>query len=151
MAPTVTFTRAQLAGRPVAQAVAARGKELSPADTVATARRLLASHPVRLLPVLDGARYLGAVDRDSLADGVPADHTVGSLAAPLVPTAPSSTPVEDALALLDRKGGNRLVVVADDGVTYVGVVCLRRDRRRLCVDASIAPRKQPQPERTPAK
>ena len=45
-----------------------------------------------------------------------------------------------ALALLDADGGRRLIVLGDDGVSYVGVLCLRRDRTHLCVDAECHPR-----------
>jgi hypothetical protein len=37
--------------------------------------------------------------------------------------------------VLNAAGGDRLVVVADDGRTYVGLVCRRSDGLRLCVDA----------------
>jgi hypothetical protein len=47
-------------------------------------------------------------------------------------------PATEALAALDRDGGKRLVILAGDGVSYVGLVCLRGDRERLCVDAELA-------------
>ncbi len=37
--------------------------------------------------------------------------------------------------MLDDVGGRRLVVLGDDGSTYAGLVCVTRDRSRLCIDA----------------
>lgn len=41
----------------------------------------------------------------------------------------------DELEALDAHGGTRLVVLQEDGATYVGLVCLRGDRERLCLDS----------------
>ena len=130
-------TRADLATRPIAAAITTRGKELSIDDTVADARRLLATRAVRVVPVLDGAAYVGAVDRDTVGGADPS-AAVGPLAAALVPTALAATPATEALAALDRHDGKRLVILAGDDATYVGLVCLRGDRERLCVDAELA-------------
>jgi regulator of cell morphogenesis and NO signaling len=133
---TVDRRRADLAGCTIADAITARGKELSPGDTVATARRLFTSRGVQLLPVLDGTAFVGAIDRDSVASHVPADAAVDSLESVHVPTAIASTPAAEALARIDRTGAKRLVVLEPDGTTYVGLVCVRADRVRLCVDAA---------------
>jgi hypothetical protein len=39
------------------------------------------------------------------------------------------------VAGLGDDAGRRVVVLADDGRTYVGLMCLDRDRTRLCIDA----------------
>ena len=62
-------------------------------------------------------------------DGIP----IQELARDLLPVATAATPALDALAILDAHGGTRLVVLDEDETTYVGLVCLRGDRRRLCV------------------
>jgi len=132
-------TRDDLGRRPIAEAVSTPGKELQADATVAAARRLFRNDSVRVVPVLDGERYTGAVDRGAI-DGAPAGAPVGWFAAPIVPTAIAPTPADDALAELDRTGASRLVVLAANGVTYVGIVCMRSDRRRLCVDAPPDPK-----------
>ena len=104
-------------------------------DTVAEARRLFAGSSVRVLPVLDGTAYAGTVSRDAIRDDHPPDTPVVAVASRSLPTALGGTPVADALAELDRTDGTRLIVLEDDGVTYRGLVCLRSDRVRLCVDA----------------
>jgi CBS domain-containing protein len=133
-ATTVSLERTDLGRRPIAEAVTARGKELSGGASVGDARRLLAKATVRVIPVVDGERYVGAVDRDSIPAEAPDDSPVRFYATALVPTVYATTPTADALATLDRHGGRRLVVLGDR-VSYVGLLCLRRDRKRLCVDA----------------
>ena len=71
-------------------------------------------------------------ERAADADG---DARLEALARPLVPIEPETRRADEALAALDAHGGTRLVVVGE-GDRYVGIVCLRGDRRRLCVDAA---------------
>jgi CBS-domain-containing membrane protein len=134
MGSTVDRYRSDLAHGSIAEAITARGKELSTADTVAAARRLFENSAVRVLPVLEGTTYVGAVDRGALHDAS-ADDAVVPLASSLVPIAVATTPAAEALAALDRHGSTRLIVLDEDRVTYVGLVCMRSDRKRLCVDA----------------
>jgi predicted transcriptional regulator len=137
--PIVHLTRDDLAERPIAEAITTRGKELSVDDTVAAARTLFLNDSVMIVPVLDGTAYVGALDRQAVIAGVPDSTAVGPLAASLVPTVIATTPTSDALDALDCDGSRRLVVLAPDGSTFVGVVCIRSDRRRLCVDAGLTP------------
>ena len=154
MATRVTIvhrTRTELAARPIAEASTTRGKELSAGDPVAAARALFANQSVRVLPVLDGATYVGAVDRDAIAADVPAAAPVLPFASDLLPTALAATPTAEALAALDRDGSTRLVVLAADGASFVGLVCLRSDRERLCVDAECHADRSVAPATVPTK
>ena len=127
------LSRSELVDRPVA-AIAVRGKELQLETTAGAARRLLASRAVKVVPVLSGRRYVGAVDRDTLTRARD-DLPVRALARDLLPVATAQTPAQEALDTLDAHGGTRLVVLDEDEATYVGLVCLRGDRRWLCVDS----------------
>lgn len=131
---TIELSRASLADRPIGDAITTRGKELPETASVAEANALFASGSVQLIPLLheDGG-YVGALLRESLTDAR-ADDPVGPLVNTETPVARASSPADEALALLDATGGRRLVVV-DDAGAYVGLVCLRSDRARLCVDA----------------
>ena len=125
---------ADLAERPISSTITVRGKELSVGDTVGKAREMFESSSVQLIPVLDGTAYVGAVARDDIADAQDAEP-ITAYAGRRPPTAIASTPVGDALPALDEDGGRRLVVLGEDQTTYVGLVCLTRDRSRLCIDA----------------
>ena len=126
---------ADLIDRPVSTAITVRGKELTVAATVADARALFASSSVQVIPVLEGNAYLGAVLREDLPPEAGDDEPIACYATARPPTATASTRLSDALAALDLDGGRRLVVLADDNTTYLGLVCLRSDRQHLCVDA----------------
>jgi hypothetical protein len=130
-----TTTRGALRGRPIAQAVTSRGRVLDCAHTAGDARSLLANPSVTVIPVLDGDGYLGAVDASALGPDVPDSTPLARLARPLLPVAAASEPTEDALARLDEHGGLRLVVLDEDQRAYRGIVCLRSDRTRICIDA----------------
>jgi hypothetical protein len=132
---TVHRDRDDFAFLPISAAITTRGKELVVGDTVAAARRLFARHPVSALPVLDGTAYVGVVTQDAIGDDVPAAAPVLSFASGALPTVVCDTPAPEALAVLDRSGGKRLVVLCTDNATYVGLVCMRGDRRQLCVAA----------------
>ncbi len=129
------LTRHELADRPVGTVVMARGKELRTTDTVGAARAIFRRGETLVLPVLEDDRYLGSVTRALLEVDAPDDAPIASIATDAVPVAGAGTSTREALAILDADGGQRLVVLADDQSTYVGIVCLRTDRVRLCVDA----------------
>ncbi len=131
---TVQRSRGELAGVSIADVVTGRGKELAVGDTVASARRLFENTSVQVIPVLDGANYVGAVDRGAVHSGISERAPIGSLARDVLPTCRAGTLAPVALDALDESGANRLVVL-DDDETYLGLVCLRSDRQRLCVDA----------------
>jgi CBS domain-containing protein len=132
---TVNADVSELRGRTAGEVITVRGKELAAAATVADARRLFGSSSVQIVPVLDGVAYVGAVTREHVehaGDSEPITDLATRDAAPIVR---ASTPLAEALGTLGDEGGRRIVVLGDDGSTYVGLVCLNRDRRRLCIDA----------------
>ncbi len=135
---TVHRNRGEFSGCTIADAITSRGKELTLGDTVEAARRLFDNPAVQVAPVLDGQSYVGSIPRGAIGDDTPAGASIGPFVSTLVPTATAGTPAEKALAALDDDGSTRLVVLDDDG-GYVGLVCLRSDRVRLCVDAGRSP------------
>ena len=90
---------------------------------------------MQLIPVVEGTAYLGAVLRDDLPPEAGDDELIAVYATARPPTAVASARLSDALAALELEGGRRLVVLADDDTTYLGLVCLRSDRQQLCIDA----------------
>jgi hypothetical protein len=131
---TVNVTLADLLDHTAGEVVTVRGKELPADATVADGRAIFASGSVRLIPLLDGAAYAGAVGRDDL-DGADDEAAIADHASAQPPTAAASDRVADVVAGLDADAGRRVIVLGDDGRTYVGLMCLDRDRTRLCIDA----------------
>ena len=132
---TIDLTTDSLADRPLADVITGRGKELPVGATVAAARALFRSDSVQLIPLLDdGGAYVASVTREAIAAAGDED-ALAPLATADVPTATASTLLRDGLAALGAQGGQRLVVLGDDGLSYVGLVCVRSDGTRLCVDA----------------
>jgi CBS domain-containing protein len=104
-----------------------------PADaTIADLRRLFANPRVETAVVVDGPRLVGVVDRQQVDEG----QSDGTPARTLVRrdrvTIGGDATVADAMARMDETGGRRLVVVADDGATVEGLVCLSTDRTSFC-------------------
>jgi CBS domain-containing protein len=131
---TVNRDLADLLDRTAGEVVTVRGKELPADATVADGRAVFASGSVRLIPLLDGEAYAGAVGRDDL-EGADDEAAIADHATAQPPTAAASDRVADVVAGLDADAGRRVVVLGDDGRTYVGLMCLDRDRTRLCIDA----------------
>lgn len=127
----VHLTPDEVAEFPVGE-VTLEGKTLQAGESVDAARRTLRSSTVKVLPVLDGRRYVGSVDGPTIEDAG-GDAQLATLAQALVPLARETTRAGDALATLEADGGTRLVVVDEDD-RYLGIVCLREDRTRLCID-----------------
>ena len=111
-----------------------RGKELAIGDTVAAARRLFENASVQVVPVLDGGRYVGAINRATVPTGISDRALAEPLVRNLLPTCRAGTLAPVALDALDASGAKRMVVLDGNGEIYVGLVCLRSDRQRLCVD-----------------
>ncbi|MFN8222337.1 MAG: CBS domain-containing protein [Gaiellales bacterium] len=130
-----TTERRLLGGKPITRALNGRDRRLPADATVAEALELFENRSVQVIPIVDSARYVGAVDRRLLGRAAPSEPVTAHLEPGLLPTVTAQVPATEALALLDREGGTRLVVLADDGVTYLGLVCLRSDRARLCVES----------------
>jgi CBS domain-containing protein len=131
---TVNITVADLLDRTAGEVVTVRGKELPADATVAEGRAIFESGSVRLIPLLDGGAYAGAVGRGDL-DGADDGAAIAGHAAAQPPTAAASDSLADVVAGLGEDSGRRVVVLGDDGRTYVGLMCFDRDRTRLCIDA----------------
>jgi CBS domain-containing protein len=131
---TVNVTIADLIDRTAGEVVTVRGKELRADATVAEGRAIFASGSVRLIPLLEDGAYAGAVGREDL-EGADDAAAIADRATAQPPTAAASDRVGDVVAELGEDTGRRVVVLGDDGRSYVGLMCFDRDRTRLCIDA----------------
>jgi CBS domain-containing protein len=121
------------AGPSVADVMLREPRAVGPDTTVAQARETFENPRVRLLLVAEGDRFLGAVTREHVGDGVAGEEPLGRLAAEAALVRPDD-PVARAVELLDADGSDRLPVVAGDG-TLVGLICFNRKHGHFCVDA----------------
>jgi CBS domain-containing protein len=108
-------------------------RAVPPGTTVREARATFENQRVRLLLVADGDRFLGAVTRADVGEGVDESTPLGRLAADAVLVHPED-PVDRVVELLEAdEDADRLPVVAGDG-TLVGLVCFNRKHGHFCVD-----------------
>jgi CBS domain-containing protein len=130
--PTTNVSLEQAGSR--VEDVMLRGpRTLSPASTVAEARRAFENPRERLLLIARDGMFVGALAREALAPDLADDTPLGRLTPDGQSIAPSA-PVADALALLEADASERLPVVEPDG-TLVGLVCFNRRQGHFCVDA----------------
>ena len=108
-----------------------RPKTLPMDATVADLRRLLANPRVLDVLLVDGAAFVGLVDRESV-DGLPDETPAIDLAHASGVTIEPGANLKEAMARLENEGGWRLVVVGSDGTTLEGLLCLNATRTGFC-------------------
>ena len=103
-----------------------------PSDaTVGDLRRLFDNPKVLDVVLVDGAAFVGAVDRGAVG-GLPDETPARDLAHSSDVTIAPETNLNEAMARLDREDSWRLVVVGSDGVTLEGLLCLNTTRTGFC-------------------
>ena len=108
-----------------------RPKTLPRGAPVGDLRRLFANPLVLDALLVDGAAFVGVVDRDDVddrPDDAPAQTLARSDGVTITPNATSA----EAMDRLYQDGGWRLVVVGLDGVTLEGLLCLNSKRTGFC-------------------
>jgi CBS domain-containing protein len=126
------------AGPLVADVMLRAPRTLTPAATVAEARRAFENPRERLLLVARGATYEGVVAREQVGGEVSDQATLGELTRRDWARVTPQDTVSRALELLEENGGERLPVVTDAG-ELVGLVCFNSNRACFCVDAREEP------------
>lgn len=116
---------------PVRDVMIGRPKSLPAGALVGDARRLFENPSVRVALIVDGGRYAGELRREDVPDGAGGDEPVAAFVTRGDSIRPDA-PLHQALAAIERSGGDRLAVV--DGDTLVGLVCFSRSHGHLCVD-----------------
>jgi len=100
-----------------------------PADvTVAEARLALENAKVKMLLLVDGSRFYGAVT--TIPDDAERDGPAIEFADESPPTATPDLPVVEAIERLDHRPNGRLIVL--DGDELAGLVCLTTDGKDFC-------------------
>lgn len=109
-----------------------RPKTMPASASVADLRRTFANPHVVSALLVDGACFAGLVNRVDVPDAVRDDAPARDFADVEVVTVRPSTPLPEAVKALDMEGSRRLVVVADDGRTLEGLLCLDESRSSFC-------------------
>ena len=132
-------SRASAAGGLVRDVMVSRPKTLPATATVAELRQLFENPHVVTALLIEGERFAGAVDKDALPDDAPLDASAAEYVRDEPATTTPGTPMSSALAQMDEVGARRLVVLADDGATLRGLLCLDGGRTGFCVESHPPP------------
>ena len=127
-----SMTREDAAGLLVRDVMVRRPKTLPADASVADLREHFTNPRVRTALLADGGRFAGAIAPEELPADAPATDAASAYARADVPTLPPDATMADALALMDRRGDHRLVVLDGDGATLVGLLCLDRTGASFC-------------------
>jgi len=118
----------------VAEAMLNHPKTLRADATVADLRHMFERSTMRTVLLVDGQTFVGTVERpdlpDTAADGEPARAYARLDAERVTP----ERLIADVMPLLEQSREGRLVVVADDGATLRGMVCMRSAHDAFCTD-----------------
>lgn len=108
-----------------------RPKTLPRGATVGDLRRLFASPLVLDALLVDGAAFVGVVDRNDIDDRPDDAPTQAPARSAGVTISPEETSAE-AMDRLDRDGSRRPVVVCSDGVSPAGLLSVNSKRNGFC-------------------
>jgi len=114
--------------RTVGDVMLRRPKTLAADVTVTEARVALENASVKMLLLVDGRRFCGAIT--AFPDDADPDAPAVDFVDESPPTATERTPVSEALERLDHRPHGRLVVL--DGEDLRGLVCLTNDGMGFC-------------------
>jgi CBS domain-containing protein len=120
------------AGQLVGDVMIKRPKTLSSDATVGDVRKLFENGSVQTGLLVDGDRFRGAIERANVPDSAPGDAPAIGFAVTPTATVLPTTPMREAMALLDAESTRRLVVVDEDGETLLGLVALNSSRSGFC-------------------
>ena len=128
--------RDDAAGQLVRDVMVSRPKTVPVDASVAALREHFTNPRVQTALLADGGRFAGAIGPSELPDDAPPTAPARDYARLDVPTMTPDATMADALALLDRRGDYRLVVLGDDGTTLVGLLCLDRTGASFCTEVA---------------
>jgi CBS domain-containing protein len=128
------MSRAEAEELTVGEAMLSRPKTLPANATVGEVRRAFSANTMRMVLLVDGGAFAGALVRGDLPDTADDAEPASAYASTDAPRVAPGVPVREALGRIEGADEGRLVVVDDDGVTLRGLICLKRAADTLCVD-----------------
>lgn len=117
----------------VGEIMIARPKTYRSDIEVGEVRRAFAQSSQRVVLLVEGAAFRGAIDRDALDPTAPDTASAVAFARRDVATVTPETPIADAVEILDRNREPRLVVLDEDGRTLRGLLCFNQSSASFCV------------------
>jgi CBS domain containing-hemolysin-like protein len=117
----------------VGEIMIARPKTFPSDIKVGEVRQAFAQSSQRVVLLVDGSTFQGAIDRDALDPEAPDAAPAVAFARRDVATVTPATPLADAVELLDRNREPRLVVLDEDGHTLRGLLCFNQSSASFCV------------------
>jgi CBS domain-containing protein len=117
----------------VGEVMIARPKTVRSDITMGEVRQAFEQSSQRVVLLVDGSTFQGAIDRDALDPQAPDTARAVAFARLDVATVTPATPLADAVELLDRNREPRLVVLDEDGRTLRGLLCFNQNSASFCV------------------
>lgn len=117
----------------VGEVMIARPKTFGSDIGVGEVRRAFEQSSQRVVLLVDGSTFRGAIDREALDPHASDTAPAASFASREVVTVTPATPLAEAVELLDRSREPRLVVLDEDGHTLRGLLCFNQSSASFCV------------------
>jgi CBS domain-containing protein len=117
----------------VGEVMISRPKTLSSDASVREVRRAFELPSQRTELLVDGERFVGAIEREGLPVDAGDDEPAGRYVESRPLTVTPEMLMADAVELLERRGEPRLIVLDPDGATLRGLLCATGDKTGFCV------------------
>ncbi len=119
--------------RTVGDVMIRRPKTLPAGSLVGDVRSAFAQPNVRTVLLADGERFAGAIERGGLPAGAGDEEPAARYVESEPLTAHPGLPMTEAVTLLEGANEPRLIVLDDDGVTLLGLLCANTTATGFCV------------------
>jgi CBS domain-containing protein len=120
-------------GMTVGDVMIAKPKTLPEGVLVRDVRRVFEQRSHRLVLLAEDGIFRGAIERERLPTEASEDEPAARYAEPHPATVTPSTPMTEAIAVLERQSEPRLIVLDEDGRRLRGLLCFNRGAQGFCV------------------
>jgi hypothetical protein len=117
----------------VADVMIANPKTFSSHVTVGEVRRTFEDTSQRVVLIVEGTNFRGAIERTALHPDVPDTAPALQYATTDIRASTPSSSIADAIRELECNAEPRLVVLGEDGQTLCGLLCFNRSSASFCV------------------
>ena len=128
-----TLAVEEAVAKTVGEVMIRRPKTLSGDALIADVREVFQRPTVRTVLLADGQRFVGAIEREGLAEDAPDSEPARRYVESRPTTVPPDMPMSAAVQLLESRGEPRLIVLDEDGVTLRGLLCANSTATGFCI------------------